>query len=151
MNRIAPLAGLLLVSMLTGTIISLQTSQILLPFIVQKEVVYNPANYFNNLTFYESQSGSMTIPNIVQAVVYVGSTTITLSTNVVNTASGFTSLNFTIHFGSIVVTLSGLQNATKTLTLTQGVYPVSLTIDYTTISSIPAVVKGTATITLTAP
>ncbi len=150
MNRLAPLAGLLLVGVLMGTILSLQTNQIVLPFLVQQQVVYTPTNYLNNQTFYAGQTGSITLTNIMQAIVYTG-TTIQLSTAVVNTTLAFTSLNFTLHFGSTAVTLNGLQNVAQTLTLSPGIYPVSLTIGYTTSTAITTAVKGSASITLTEP
>jgi len=150
MNRIAPLAGLLIVGLLTGIIAGVQTNQILIPFIVQQKVVYNPISYLNNQTFYAGQTGTITLSNIMQADIYIRSATITMSTQVFNTALGFTSLNFTMHFGSQTILLNGLQNATKTLTLTQGIYPISLTIDYSTSNSITVAVSGTAQIILTA-
>ncbi len=141
--------GLLLIGVLTGTILSLQTSQILLPFIIQQKVVYNPISYLNNQTFYAGETGTITLSNIMQVDIYIGSATINTSTQVFNTALGFTSLNFTLHFGSQTILLNGLQNATKAITLTQGIYPVSLTITYTTSTTIAAAVKGSAQIILT--
>ena len=149
MNRVAPLLGLLLIGVLTGAILSLQTSQILLPFVVQQKVVYNPITYLNNQTFYAGQTGTITLSNIMQAAIYISTATISTSTQVYNTALAFSSLNFTLHFGSQAILLNGLQNATKTITLTQGIYPVSLTIDYATSTSIAVAVKGSAQIILT--
>ncbi len=149
MNRLAPLLGLLLIGVLTGAILSLQTSQILIPFVVQQKVVYNPITYLNNQTFYAGQTGTITLSNIMQADIYISSVTINTSTQVYNTAIGFTSLNFTLHFGSQTILLNGLQNATKTITLTQGIYPVSLTITYAASTSIAVAVKGSAQIILT--
>lgn len=149
MNRVAPLLGLLLIGMLTGAILSLQTNQILIPFIVQQKVVYNPISYLNNQTFYAGQTGTITLSNIMQADIYVSSATISTTTQVYNTALAFTTLNFTLHFGSQAILLNGLLNATKTITLTQGIYPVSLTITYITSTSIATAVKGSAQIILT--
>lgn len=150
MNRVAPLLGLLLIGMLTGTILSIQTNQILIPFIVQEKIVYNPISYLNNQTFYAGQTGTITLSNIMQADIYINSATITTTTQVFNTALGFTSLNFTLHFGSQTILLNALQNATKTLSLTQGIYPISLTIDYAASASLAAAVSGSAKIILTA-
>lgn len=150
MNRIAPLAGLLLVGLLTGVIIGVQTNQILIPFIVQQRASFNPSSYLNNQTFYAGQTGNISLPNIMQAVIYLSSATITGSTQVFNTNLAFTSLTFTLHFGSQTLILNGLQNATQTLTLSTGVYPISITIAYTTATMLNVAVKGSAAIILSA-
>ncbi len=151
MNRYAPLVGLLLVGVLMGTLISLPSSQILIPFIIEQQVVYNPTSYLSNHTFYAGETGSMNLANIMQIVVYTSSVTITASTLARNTTLAFSSLNFTLNFGTAKLLLNGLQNMTQSITLSNGIYPVSLTIDYAASTSIPTPVEGSASIILTAP
>lgn len=151
MKQAAPLVGLLLVGMMMGAILSLQTSQIIVPFLVQQKVVYNPIRYLSNQTFYAGQTGSLTLSNIMQIAIYINSATFTASTLASNTLLAFSSLNITLNFGSTSLQLNGLQNATKTLTLGQGVYPVSMTIAYTTLTTMSTVIRGSVAITLSTP
>ncbi len=136
MRKRRVLISVVILASLAGAIVAVNLSRLSIRFEGGPSISFSPLQYANNITVFPKENVTINQNKIMSASVTGTSATVTVSSTPYGTSTMFQTLTFTIYFNSTQLNLNGLQNQTLTLNLGRGYYVISISLSYTSLSTV---------------